>query len=272
MLQRRVVAGVAGVGGLALLGVAALVLPGQPAEHPRAPVLVELFTSEGCSSCPPADELLISLDEEQFVAGALVIPLSEHVAYWNGSWRDPFSSNAFTERQRSYHRSLGSRMLYTPEMVVDGRRQFVGSQRMLAEHAIAHAVGMPKARMDLTIGAGTTATEVEASVSVSALSRLPTRTGVGLWIAVTEEGLETDVQRGENARRRLRHAPVVRHLESFETPDLHAADRFDVSVAVPIESEWRRSNLRLVAFLQHLTSRHVYGATQIRVTRPSDSR
>ena len=246
-----------------LFALMALLLFGPSATSPRVPVLVELFTSEGCASCPPADELLISLDEEQLVAGALVIPLSEHVAYWNRTWHDPFSSPVFTERQRSYHHILGSRMLYTPEMVVDGRRQFVGSQRMLAEHAIAHAVMMPKAKMSITIDSETASEGVEATVSISELSRLPTHVGVDLLIAVTEEGLEIDVQRGENARRRLRHAPVVRYLELLKTPDLSIADHVKFPVVVPLVWEWNRSALRLVAFLQHQESRHVYGAAQV---------
>ena len=128
-----------GLSGL-LAGSAWLDQPRAASEEPRTPVIVELFTSEGCSSCPPADELLIMLDAQQPVAGALVIPLSEHVDYWNGlGWPDPFASTVFTQRQEQYARALATRGLYTPQMVVDGRLEFVGSQRHTAREAIARA-------------------------------------------------------------------------------------------------------------------------------------
>ena len=260
--KRWLVVGAAGIGGLVLLWLATLVIHRRAVETPRVPVLVELFTSQGCASCPPADELLIALDQEQFVPGALVIPLSEHVAYWNGRWRDPFSSSVFTERQRRYHGVLGSRMLYTPEMVVDGRRQFVGSQRMLAEHAIAHTATMPKATITLVVGPSPTE-RVEVHVEVSGISRVTPRSDIDLWIAITEDGLETDVGLGENARRRLRHAAVVRRLLSVATRHVPVPDHFAVLADLAIEAEWRRSSLRLVAFIQEQQSRHVLGAAQV---------
>ena len=201
-MRRAVIVGASCLIGIGSLGVGALaLLPAQP-EPPRVPVLVELFTSEGCSSCPPADELLIRLDEEQFVPGALVIPLSEHVAYWNGTWRDPFSDPGFTERQRTYHPLLGSTALYTPEMVVDGQAQFVGSQRMLAEHAIARATTTPKAVVDVSVRSAFAQGALQVELAISDTSALGNAAAVELWIAVAETGLETDVPRGENARRR----------------------------------------------------------------------
>src|SRR5215468_11074005 len=112
----------------------------QPA--PPAPVLVELFTSEGCSSCPPADAFLADLASGRVSAGAEVVPLALHVDYWNRlGWKDPFSSSAFTERQAMYEKMRG---IYTPQMVVDGENELVGSNRSRALDVIRAAARAPK--------------------------------------------------------------------------------------------------------------------------------
>ena len=261
---------IAGVGVLVCSGLlwgSTWVQPARPASDPlRTPVLVELFTSEGCSSCPPADELLILLDAQQFVAEALVIPLSEHVEYWNSlGWRDPFSAPVFTARQREYADVLGAGLLYTPQMVVDGQTEFVGSDRNIARQAIARAAVAPKAEIALatTGGAGRNAVSVE--VTISGVARLGALGESDLWLAVTEEGLATDVRRGENANRRLPHAAVVRRLEKIETLPMPAPDRFNAVAQVALDPDWHDGSVRLVAFLQERESRRVLGVTQIRL-------
>src|SRR5438876_2184815 len=115
------------------------------------PIIVELFTSEGCSSCPPADEVLARLERTQPVPGAEIIPLSEHVDYWNYiGWADPFSAAAFSARQGEYARTFGLDGAYTPQMVIDGQTEFIGSNLSQARSAIAKAAQASKAQVTLT--------------------------------------------------------------------------------------------------------------------------
>src|SRR5271163_1733993 len=120
------------------------------AETGRKPVVVELFTSEGCSSCPPADALLQQLEQQQPIAGAEIIALEEHVDYWNhDGWIDPFSSPEWTQRQQTYV-TLFKKDAYTPELVVNGRSQFVGNDAQEAEVEIAKAAGDLKTDVAIT--------------------------------------------------------------------------------------------------------------------------
>jgi hypothetical protein len=120
------------------------------AEAPRKPVLIELFTSEGCSSCPPADALLSRLQQSQPIPGVELITLSEHVDYWNQlGWTDPFSSAVLTVRQRQYAAVLRGDGVYTPQMIVDGKTGFVGSDSQKALQAISEAARAPKTAIDL---------------------------------------------------------------------------------------------------------------------------
>lgn len=127
------------------LGLAALAVAGSTPATGRIPVLLELFTSEGCSSCPPADRLLATLDERQPEARAELIVLSEHVDYFNYlGWKDPFSAEVFSERQESFSGKPHFDGVYTPQLVVDGRFGFVGSDDAAASAAIRKAVQEPK--------------------------------------------------------------------------------------------------------------------------------
>lgn len=232
------------------------------------PVLVELFTSQGCSSCPPADRLLAELAREQPVPGALIVAMSEHVDYWNRlGWTDPFSSAQFSDRQRTYAHAVGSRRLYTPQMMVDGRFGFVGSERKEALGSIAKASMAPHA--DVTLGACDEAPNDESICRSVEIRNLPTITGgdsARVVYAVTESGLAVDVPTGENAGRELSHVAVVRELVDLGA--VESDGTFGLDVTPHLDAEWQRENLRLVVFVQERASRRILGAGLVPVGNP----
>jgi hypothetical protein len=222
-------------------------------------VLVELFTSEGCSSCPPADRLLADLLRTQPLAGAEIIALSEHVDYWNRlGWTDPFSSADFSRRQSDYAGVLATHQVYTPQMVVDGRFEFIGSDAHQARQAIEMAARQPKA--DMTVVFSRTAAENSAALEVR-VANLPDDVAgpMNIWLAVTEDDLETDIVRGENAGKRLKHAAVVRRLQKVAEIAPKRQAPLSWSREVRLESAWKPSNLRAVVFLQERDSRRIVG-------------
>lgn len=231
----------------------------------RSPVLVELFTSEGCSSCPPADELLTRLDQDQSVAGAEVIALSEHVDYWNRlGWADPYSSPEFSARQNDYGSVFSSDEVYTPQMVVDGRIQFVGSNESKARDAITQAGRDPKAEITITqtrTQAGSSG-EIAFDVSIGSLPSGATGNVVDVMLAITESGLRSTVSRGENAGRRLTHTAVVRKLSNLGVVGA-ASGSFSGKAGAKVEREWDRNNLKAVVFAQERASHRVLGAASV---------
>ena len=228
------------------------------------PVLVELFTSEGCSSCPPADELLIRLEQAEPVPGVYIIAMSEHVDYWNElGWRDPYASNAFTERQEGYRRAFGASASYTPQMIIDGRAAFVGSLEDEATEAIAVAATRPKASLRLGLREDEMTGIQNVEVHVADLPGALDAQALELWMAITETNLVSNVSRGENARRRLRHTAVVRRLDLVEVLPAARGVTYNKTIPLTVSRDWVRGQLRVVAFLQQAVSRHVIGAAQI---------
>ena len=230
--------------------------------HPaRTPVVVELFTSEGCSSCPAADALLAKLAATQPVAGAEVIALSEHVDYWNRlGWTDPFASKQFSQRQGDYAAASRQSRVYTPQMVVDGGAEFVGSDARRATAEIARAAKEQKAVVELAHAPGGSGLRV----AVRSLPPGQARGTADVLLAVVEDGLSSDVRRGENAGRQLEHTAVVRRLEVLGSV-AGSGERFDRWVALVPDPSWRRDRLRAVAFVQERGSRRILGAAQIRL-------
>lgn len=194
----------------ALAASAASGVDAPAAPGPGRAALVELFTSEGCSSCPPADALLARLAGESRAGGPPVIALEFHVDYWDrGGWKDPFSSAAYTARQRAYAARFGLASLYTPEMVVNGEREFVGSDASRAAAAIATPAAAT-APVTLALSATADGRDVRATCRVAGAPA-----GAVLDVAWVDARAESAPAGGENGGRRLRHASVVRDLRSI---------------------------------------------------------
>lgn len=203
----------------------------------RTPILLELFTSEGCNSCPPADKLLEALDKQP-IPGAELIVLGEHVDYWDGAWRDRFSSPAYTKRQWQYARQFGLSGVYTPQLVVDGQSEFVGSRSSDAATAIDKALRNPK--HPITVQATSNGNKLKATVQIENLASK----GATVYLALAESQAQTQVTRGENAGSLLRHTAIVRSL----TPIGEVTNQFDKTLELPLPSNTK--GLRLVAFVQ----------------------
>jgi len=226
-----------------------------PAAEPK-PVIVELFTSEGCSSCPSADILLGQLQRSQPVDGARIIALAQHVDYWNSlGWADPFSSPEFTRRQTAYTRKFQGHSPYTPQMVVDGRAEFVGSDRRRALESIADAARRPKARV-VVRSSPDGATAVQLEVGITELPSIDG--GAVVMLALTEGGLTSKVTAGENVGRSLSHGSVVRSLEVIG--ELRDSEPLQLEPVIDLAKEWDKDNLRAVVFVQERKSRHIVGA------------
>jgi hypothetical protein len=218
----------------------------------RKAVLVELFTSEGCSSCPPADALLGHLRQDYADRGFEVIPLGFHVDYWNSlGWKDRFSSAEFSRRQEQYARALRVDGPYTPQMVIDGETEFVGSESARASAAIAEAANRSqRAQIELSLAA-TDKLTVKASSAEN---------GAAVMLAITEDNLSTKVGAGENNGRELHHAAVVRELHPLGKIQNGS---FTASVPLAMAKEWKPADLRAVVFVQQGEAGEVLGAASV---------
>lgn len=232
----------------------------QAEQSARTPVLVELFTSEGCSDCPPADALLQRLDQLQPVKDAELIVLSEHVDYWNDiGWTDPYSSHEYSERQSAYAAKFGNASVYTPQMVVDGRFEFVGSDERRASEAIREAVKEDKAPVKVMFSSNG---DRGVTVHVEA-GPLPSVSGNGpadVFLAVADNKDVSQVSRGENAGRTLQHVAVLRRLTRLGSVGGSAMFSHDVT----LNAKTNGPNSRIIVMVQEPNVGRVLGATVVR--------
>ncbi|NYF58070.1 DUF1223 domain-containing protein [Micromonospora purpureochromogenes] len=218
--------------------------------------VVEMFTSQGCNSCPPAEELLTEIEREARKEGQPVYALGFHVDYWDDlGWPDPFADGAYTARQGAYARAFGSGGLYTPQMIVNGTDEFVGSDRRRAATAIAAAL-TEAATTPLALSVEDTAGGAEHRVVVDYQAERPPPRAV-LNVAVVERGLENDVPRGENAGRTLRQDNVVR---AFASVGLDAPSG-RLELAVPPDLDPGQASV--VGYVQHHGNKAIVGATAV---------
>ena len=223
-------------------------------------MLVELFTSEGCSDCPPADRLLGELDQKQSVPGAHAIVLSEHVTYWNhDGWIDPFSMPEVDQRQTEYGERFRLDSIYTPQAVVDGTTQMVGNNAPAVTRAIAAAARQPKEPLainDAHWDNGTAIFTVQGRADSNAK----------LIVALAADATQSEVKRGENAGRTLHHVAVVRAIKEFNAS---AADGRQLRISGgPLSHEKDAAGpARLVVFLVDRKTEHVTGVAEQSLNR-----
>ena len=226
---------------MAVAACSVLLLTAASSDSSRAPILVELFTSEGCSSCPPADRLLQRLDSEAIV-------LSEHVDYWDHQgWKDRFSSQAFTARQELYAHLFGLDSSYTPEMVIDGAVEFNGSDSVRAAQEIAKAARRPKAQVVLTrLPAGGLRIEVDSAPASG-----------DVMLALADPAAQSQVAAGENKGRSLTHVAIVRSLRRIGSVKSGRAFRSEISLPPETAAQ------RVVVFVQEDGQARVSGAAML---------
>jgi hypothetical protein len=242
----------------------ALGVPLAIAADRPVPVIVELFTSEGCSSCPAADRLLSRLEQTQPVAGAQVVAIEEHVDYWNQlGWNDPFSSPQFRARQNDYAVAFHANNIYTPQMVVNGQTEFVGSDMTRAYREIGAAAQAATTAVDLrSVPNSTDPDLLDLSVQVTNLKTAKWRDS-NVYLAVTENGLTTLVPRGENSGRTLRHSSVVRSFGVIGRVKPQGANGGQLVSTLRLPPEWKRENLRAVVFVQERDTFRITGASVV---------
>ncbi len=223
--------------------------PQAKAPGTREPVLVELFTSEGCGNCPPADAQLAFLNTTQPVEGAEVITLGFHVDYFNDrGWKDEYSSAVFTERQNKYARRLKLDSIYTPQMIVDGQKQFIGSDRPKAVDVIAKAAIPVKGNVVVELR-----DKKRVEIDVQGIAKHEAAT---VYLAATEDNLVSNVKAGNNNGKTLKHVSVVRGFAEIAalTP---TQGGMKTSVDLKLDPKWKVDNLRYVVFVQENESGRV---------------
>jgi len=210
-------------------------------------VVAELFTSEGCSSCPPADKLLEKIQNDN--PGKSIYVLAFHVDYWNHQgWKDRFSDAAFTARQRQYANWLRLETVYTPQMVVNGRKEFIGSYEGPITKAIANELDEPAAN------ALTLQTHIEGSKLHVDFTATPEK-NAELVLALVQKSASSSVKAGENEGRQLSHVQIVRQLYTQDVKNTK-------KISIDLPADFNAKGFELIGFLQHKKDGRITAATK----------
>ena len=220
-------------------------------------VLLELYTSEGCPTCPPADANLAFLEREQPFINTEVVTLALHVDYWNSTrWKDDFSSPIFSRRQQLYTHAFKTYTNYTPQMIVDGRTEFIGNNIAKAQKAILEAAKTPKATIEIT------ASDNKVKIKISDIPAHQTAT---IFLAITEDNLPTNRRYGSEADKKAPHVSVVRELKSIGMLPAEQSN-FELETVLQTRNEWKKENLKLVVFVQENASRKILGVSRTKAS------
>ena len=240
------------------------VWPGE-AEPKREPVLLELFTTEGCSSCPPADELLGRLDRDQPVPGTEIIGVEEHVDYWNhDGWVDPYSSLDWTVRQTQYVDRLKGPTAYTPQLVIDGERSIVGSREQEILQAIQESARRERANVSVKLQGPVVDRALKLDIRVDNLN-FASGDAPEIWLAIAERNVASKVKAGENSGKELRHSAVLRSLKKVATVNPKGEPVFAGTTEAKLGRDWKADNVEAIVFVQEKKSRRVLGVAAVRV-------
>jgi hypothetical protein len=237
----------------------------EASESAASPVLVELFTAEGCSSCPPADAFLLQLDAHQPIPGAQLIVLSEHMNYWNDSWPDAFASAQLTARQADYVSAFKMRSPYTPQFIVDGTKEIRLSDPHEIEAIFRAAAAGPKIPVSVAsikVESGTPA-HLSGEIEVDGGTE---QRRADVYLAIALDRVETAVSRGENRGKTLAHVAVVEYLSKVGA--LKPGQKFKQTFRAPLERGLASNNARLIVFVQEAGNGRVVGATMQRTVHP----
>jgi hypothetical protein len=235
------------------MGVLALASAASVSAWSQQPIVVELFTSEGCSSCPPAEAMLMKLSQQRDTQIARLVLLEEHVTYWNTpSFVDRFSDPAYTDRQSGYVKDFHLETAYTPQIVIDGKLQTSGNRPATVQEMILQQAKVAKP--------ATVTLQLDSTDKVRVTVEGPAEAKAQVLLAVTEDDLSTEVKGGENKGRVLKHDAVVRSLEPVGSL---SQGRFDKIVKVPAKPEWKKPQLRALVLVQDKSSGAILGAAEI---------
>ncbi|MFB3387601.1 DUF1223 domain-containing protein [Flavobacterium sp. LAR06] len=218
--------------------------------------LLELYTSEGCSSCPPADELMGRIQNEYKDSNVYV--LAYHVDYWDRQgWKDVFSNADYTQRQYDYARFLGKDPIYTPQLIVNGKADYIGSQETMVRNGIKVALSKPIAT-DLSLGASQTNDNLNVNYNIEGTFK-----NSSLLIAIVQKSAKSNVKRGENANRILSHYQIVHHLHSVTLKDKKG------TVSIHLPKSFNENDFEVIGFVQDKNNGNITGATKASLQQSS---